>query len=83
MDFLIIYSLCKGNPSQKEPHARTEISSERQDISGKKKNTSYLSHQLVIRHDELGNTGAKETGGRNLYQGRQKEVSMVTCKQQP
>ena len=42
---IIYLSLCKGILPHKDLHSPTEISVERQDISGKK--TSYTSHQLA------------------------------------
>ena len=67
--YLYIHSLCKGILPHKDLHPPTEISSERQDISERKKHTilykpsaSWLMQFIMMN---LG-TGAKKIGGRNL-----------------
>ena len=69
---ILIYtlcSLCKGILSHKELHPHTEISSEIQDISEKKKHNILCkpSASSLIQFTMTGlETGAKKTGGRNL-----------------
>ena len=67
LSIICIYlSLCKGILPHRDLHPPTEISSERQDISGKKHLIQAMSQLTHPIHLMSQGTDAKKIGGRNL-----------------